>query len=90
MHGPYHVARIFIVDDQLLWFGMMMNHYLIHPNKVRAFNIPVYDKKFDATFFGIEADEAFTPFTSKGTVISFELRVRTYHSFLVQGTDGIL
>ena len=77
MHGPYHVARIFIVDDQLLWFGMMMNHYLIHPNKVRAFNIPVYDNPIYATVFGVEVGEAFIPFASKETVISFESRIPT-------------
>ena len=37
----------------------------------------MHDNPFDLTVFGIDADEAFTPFTSKGTVIRFESRVPT-------------
>ena len=54
-----------------------MNHSLINPNQVRAFNIPLHDNRFDETIFGIEADEAFIPFTSKETVISLESQVPT-------------
>ena len=54
-----------------------MNHSIINPNKVRAFNILVHDNLFYATVFGIEAEKAFAPFTSKGTVISFESQVPT-------------
>ena len=74
---PTTQQEYLIAGYHLLWFVTMMNNYLMNPNQVRAFNIPVYDKNFDATFFGIEADEAFTPFTSKGTVIRFEFRVPT-------------
>ena len=54
-----------------------MNQYLINPNQVRAFNIPVNDNTFYATVFGVGADEALILFTSNKTVISFELRVPT-------------
>ena len=37
----------------------------------------MHDNPFDAAVFGIEAEEAFVPFTSKGTVISFDSRVPT-------------
>ena len=71
--NPTTLKEYLIAGYQLLQFGTMMNHYLINKNQVRAFNIPVHDNTFDATVFGIEVDEAFTPFTSKVTVISFEL-----------------
>ena len=54
-----------------------MYHSLINTNQMRSFNILVHDNTFDATVFGIEADESFTSFTSKGTVISFESQVQT-------------
>ena len=54
-----------------------MNHSLVNTNKLRALNIPVHDNPFDATVFEIEADKPFTPFTSRETVISFELQVPT-------------
>ena len=49
-----------------------MNHYIINPNRVKAFNIPLHNNPFDAPVFGIEADKAFIPLTYKGKVISFE------------------
>ena len=66
-----------IVGDKLLWFGTIMNYSLINTNQVRVFKIPIQDNPFDAAVFGIEADEAFIPFTSKRTVIRFESRVPT-------------
>ena len=54
-----------------------MNHYLINPNQVRSFNIPVHDNNFYTTVFGIDADEALTPLTSEDIVISFESQVPT-------------
>ena len=55
----------------------MMNHFLVNTNKVREFAIQVNGIPFDATVFVIEADKAFIPFTSKGGVIIFDLRVPT-------------
>ena len=72
---PTKSRKYLIVGDQFLWFVTMMNHYLINPNQVRAFNITAHDNTFDATFFGIETDKSFRPFTSKGGVIVFELQV---------------
>ena len=50
-----------------------MGHSLTRPNHGRSFNIPVHDNTFDATVFMIEAEKDFIPFTSKVTVISFEV-----------------
>ena len=72
---PTNLRECLILVYQFLWFGTMINHSIINPNQVRAFNIPVHDDPFDATVFLIEAYEAFIPFTSKGTAISFELQV---------------
>ena len=66
-----------IIGDQFLWFGTMMNHSIINPNKIRELNIPVQDNNFYATVFGIEAEKAIKPLTYKGTVIRFESRVPT-------------
>ena len=75
---PATSQEYLLVGDQFLWFGTMMDHSLINPNQLRAFNIPVNDNPFNAkSSFGIEADEAFIPFRSTGTVISFESRVPT-------------
>ena len=60
---------------QFLWFGTMMNHYLINPDQFRAFNIPVHDNPFDATVFESEVYKTFTSFTSKGGLFIFESRV---------------
>ena len=49
-----------------------MNNSLINKNQIREFNIPVHDNPFDMEVFGIEADEAFTPFNSEGIDIRFE------------------
>ena len=58
---PTRLREYLIVGDQFLWFGTIINHYLINKNQARVFNIPVHDNPFDATFFGIEVSEAFTP-----------------------------
>ena len=70
---PIIPREYLIVGDQFLRFGRMINYFLINPYQIRVLNISVHDNTFDATVFGIEVDEAFTPFTSKVTVISFEL-----------------
>ena len=72
---PTTPQEYLIIGDQLLWFAKIMDCSLINPNHVRAFNIRVHNNPFDTTVFGAEADEAFNSFTSKGTVIIFELRV---------------
>ena len=74
---PTMSRKYLIFGDQFVWFVTMINHYLINPNQVRALNISVHDDIFNTIFFGIETDEAFTPLTSKGTVIRFEVRVPT-------------
>ena len=75
--GPATPRDHLIIGDQFLLFVLIMDHYLIHPNQARAFNIPVHDNPFDVTIFGIKADKYFIPFTYKGIVISFESRVST-------------
>ena len=74
---PNMSQEYLIVGDQILWLGTIMNHFLINSNWLRAFNSPMHDNPFYTTVFGIEEDEAFIPFTSKGTVISFEAQVPT-------------
>ena len=74
---PTTLREYFIIVDQFLWFGTMMNHSLNNTNQVRALNIPVHDNPCEATVFGIEAEKAIKPLTYKGTVIRFESRVPT-------------
>ena len=74
---PNMSREYLIVGDHFLWFGTIMNHYLINSNRFRALNITVHDNTFYETVFGSEEDEAFNPFTSKGSVIRFELRFPT-------------
>ena len=69
---PTNSREYLIVGDQFLWFGKMMNHYLINTNQVRELNIPVHNNPSNAAVFIIVADETLTPFTSKGKIISFE------------------
>jgi len=66
-----------LVGDQMLWFGTQMDHSLINPNQIREYGIPVYDDPFHARQFGIDGNEAFIPFETKGTVVSFDSRVPT-------------
>ena len=85
-----------IIGDQFLWFGTIMNHSIINPNKVKAFNIPVHDNPLDETIFVIEADRSFIPINYNGIVIIFESQVPTKweeHNLSViflPGTNGIL
>ena len=74
---PNMSREYLIVGDHFLWFGTIVNHSLINSNQLRALNITVHDNTFYATVFGSEEDEAFTPFTSMGAVIIFELRFPT-------------
>ena len=69
---PTPSREYLVIGYQFLWFGTMIDHSLINPNQVRSFNIPVCYNTFDETVFGIEAYEAFAPFTSKGAFISLE------------------
>ena len=69
---PTTSQEYLIIGDQFLWFGAMTDCSIINPNQVGAFNIPVHDNNFDAKVFGIEAEKALNPCTSKGTIISFE------------------
>ena len=83
---PTMSREYLIVGDHFLVFGTTMNNYLINQNQVRVVNIPVNDNPFNATFFLLQADEAFVHFTYKGKVISFEPRVPTAweeHNLLV-------
>jgi hypothetical protein len=66
------------VADQMLWFGTLMENFLINPNQLRAYGVVVNDDPFDSTRgFGINTDNTFIPFDTMGTVIYFELRVPT-------------
>ena len=68
---PNTSREYLIVGDQFICFVTIMNHPLINPNQVRIFNILVQYNPFDVTFFGIDADKDFIPFTYKGSFISF-------------------
>ena len=55
----------------------MINYFIINPNQVRAYNIPVHNNSIDAIVFGVEADKAFILLTSRGKVMRFESQVPT-------------
>ena len=63
---PTTSREYLIVGDQFLWFRTMTNNYLINPNQVRVFNIPVQDNPFDATVFGIEVEKPLSPQLPRG------------------------
>jgi hypothetical protein len=67
-----------IVADQILWFGTLMENSLINPNQLRTYGLMVNDDPFDSTRgFGVNTDDVFIPFDTKGTVIYFESHVPT-------------
>jgi hypothetical protein len=65
------------VYDQMLWFGSQMDHSLINPNQIHEYGMPMYDNPFPQSQFGIDCNDDFIPFNSRGTIVYFESRVPT-------------
>ena len=62
-----------LVGDEMLWFGTLLPHSLINPNQLWAYSLIVNDDPFDhSRNFGINAEQAFIPFDTMGTVVHFE------------------
>ena len=75
---PSTSLEYLLVADQMLWFGTMMDHSLLNPNQIRAYNIPVNDNPYTSpNEFGIKADDAFIPFRTMGTTVYFNSRTLT-------------
>ena len=61
----------------MLWFGNTLADSLMNPNQLRAYGILVKYYPFNANEFGIDADEYFIQFDTKGTRVFFNSRVPT-------------
>ena len=61
----------------MLWFGNTLSDLLINPNQLRAYGLLVKDDPFNANEFGIDADEDFTQFDTKGTIVYVNSHVPT-------------
>ena len=62
----------------MLWFGTLLPHSLINLSQLRAYSLTVNDDPLDHTHdFGIDLEQNFIPFNTKGTVVHFETCVPT-------------
>ena len=61
----------------MLWFGNKLSDSLINPNQLREYGLLVKDDPFNANKFGINADEEFIQFDTKGTIVYFNSCVPT-------------
>ena len=65
-----------LIINEALYFGQNMDHSLINPNQIRHFGIPVSDNAYDgANEFGIDHEDIFIPFVTKGATVFFETYV---------------
>ena len=84
-----------LVVNEALYFGSTLDHSLINPNQIRHFGIPVSDDPYDPNReLGIDHEELFIPFLTKGSTIYFESRVPTTHelehcTYIVLTDDAI-
>jgi len=59
--------------NQGLWFGEKLDHSLLNPNQVRHFGTSASDNRWDESKkFGIDHDDVYIPFTSKGATVYFD------------------
>ena len=61
----------------MLWFGNMLADSLIKPNQLRENGLLIKDNPFNENEFGIDTDEEFIQFDTKGTIVYFNSRVPT-------------
>ena len=66
-----------LVGDEMLWFRNTLADSLINPNQLREYGLLVKYDPFNANEFGIDADEDFIQFDTKGTIVYFNSRVPT-------------
>ena len=66
-----------IVGDEMLWFGNTLADSLINPNQLKEYGLVVKYYPFNANGFGIDADEDFIQFDTKGSIVYFNSRVPT-------------
>ena len=58
-----------LVFSQRIWFGNRMKKYLMNPNQCWAFGIVICDDTTNKyMYIGIETDETFVTFQTKGTI----------------------
>ena len=55
-----------LVNDEMLWFGNTLANSLMNPNQLREYGLSVKDDPFNASEFGIDTDEEFIQFNTKG------------------------
>ena len=76
--SPHTGNEYLLVGNQFLYFGMMLPHSLLNPNQIQACNIEVNGNPFDKTDpIGMDCDNIYVPFDTKGTLVYFESRVLT-------------
>ena len=84
-----------LVVNEALYFGSTLDHSLINPNQIRHYGIPVSDDPYDPNReLGIDHEELFVPFQTRGATICFESRVPTTHeldqcTYIVLTDDAI-
>lgn len=67
-----------LIFNEVLYFGSMMDHSLINPNQCRAFEISISDNPYDKSrVLGIDHDDVFVPFETKGSKVCFKTSVPT-------------
>ena len=68
-----------LVFNEFLWYGSQMDHSLINPNQIRAYNIPLWDNPFDPAHpTQIEVNDSIViPLQGQGTKLQFDTRVPT-------------
>ena len=74
--SPHTGNKYLLVGNQFLYFSMMLPHSLLNPNQIRAYHVKVNDNPFNETDpIGMDYDDIYVPFNTKGTLVYFESRV---------------
>ena len=72
IHPTTHETFILIINEAL-YFGSTMDHSLINPNQIRSYGISVSDDPYDKSRpFGIDHEDIFIPFQTKGSAVYFD------------------
>lgn len=67
-----------LVVNEGLYYGKKLNHSLFNQMQVRSFGIDVWDNPFDRDRpFGMEVEDLFIPFQTKGIKVLFKTRAPT-------------
>ena len=70
-----------LIFNESLYYGEKLDHSLVNPNQIRAYEIPLWDNPYDpAQALSIEDHPSLTiPFRVFGTKVGFSTRVPTQH-----------